>query len=148
MRIRETAALSYRTESEDAQASDADAAGAKVASQIRKLKAIPSDWHHDETSNAPDPDGLEWLARRFEQDYPADAPTPYIFPDPEGTVTALWKLSEEIQVEIEFNLAARTAERWIHNRSNLSAQRDILDLDTPNALDDVGARNTELVKAG
>ena len=134
MRIRETAALSYRTESEDAPSNDADAAGVKVESQIRKLKAVPSDWHQDGTSNAPDPDGLEWLARRFEQDYPVDAPTPYIFPDPEGTVTALWKLNEEIQVEIEFNLAARTAERWIHNRSNLSAQHDILDLNAPKAV--------------
>lgn len=147
MRLREIAAA-YRTEHDTGRPDEPIAAGAKAAVQIRQLKVVPPEWHHDEPSSAPDPDGLEWLARRFEQDYPADAPTPYIFPDPEGTVTALWKLNEEIQVEIEFNLAARTAERWIHNRSNLSAQRDILDLNSLNALDDVGAKNTELVKAG
>lgn len=147
MRISETA-VAYQTERNTERPDEPIAAGARIASQIRLLKNMPDDWHHDETSRAPDPDGLEWLAERFEQDYPADALTPYIFPAPEGTVTALWKLNEEIQVEIEFNLAARTAERWIHNRSNLSAQRDILDLNTPNALDDIGAKNTDLVKAG
>ena len=146
MRISETT-VAYQTERNTERPDDSIAAGARAASQIRLLKNIPDDWHHDEPSNAPDPDGLEWLAGRFEQDYPANAPTPYIFPDPEGTVTALWKLNEEIQVEIDFNLAARTAERWIHSRSNLSAQHDVLDLTVPNVLDDVGARNTELVQA-
>lgn len=147
MRIRETAAVLYRTESEDAPASDAADAGAKVAAQIRELKTIPADWHHDEPSSAPDPNGLEWLAGRFEQDYPTDAPAAYVFPDPEGTITALWKISEEIQVEVEFNLTTRTAERWIHNRSNLSAQHDVVDLEAHNALRDIGVKNTELAVA-
>ena len=126
----------------------AAAAGAQAAVQIRQLQAIPQDWHHDEPSSAPDPAGLEWLAVRFEQDYPADAPATYVFPDPEGTVTALWKIGDEIQVEVEFNLSMRTAERWIHHLSSLTAQHEILDLKTPNAVRDIGAKNTELATAG
>ena len=147
MQTRETAAL-YRIGYEDASAGDGAPAGVKAAAQIRSLKLVPDDWHHTEPSSAPDLDGLEWLAARFEQDYPASAPPAYIFPDPEGTVTALWKISGEIQVEVEFNLSARTAERWIHSRSNLSARHDVVDLETPNAIKDIGARNAELAKAG
>lgn len=146
MRLRETAAA-YRTEHDTGHPDEPIAAGARAAAQIRQLKGVPADWHHDESSNAPDTDGLEWLAGRFEQDYPAGAPTPYIFPNPEGTVTALWKIDAEVQVEVEFNLDTRTAERWIHSVSNLTAQYDVVDLNTANSLKNVGARNVELAAA-
>ncbi|MYC32871.1 MAG: hypothetical protein F4X64_06805 [Chloroflexi bacterium] len=146
MRLRETTAA-YRTDRDAEHTDQPIAAGASAAAQIRMLKNIPADWHHDESSNAPDPDGLEWLAGRFEQDYPANAPPAYIFPNPEGTVTALWKIDAEIQVEVEFNLDTRTAERWIHSVSNLTAQYDVVDLNTANSLKNIGARNVELAAA-
>ena len=146
MRLRETTAA-YRTKHGTEHPDEAVTAGAKAAAQIRQLKSVTPDWHHDEPSNAPDPNGLEWLAGRFEQDYPSDAPAAYIFPNPEGTVTALWKIDSEIQVEVEFNLDTRTAERWIHSVSKLTAQHDVVDLNTANSLKDIGARNVELAAA-
>ena len=125
----------------------ANAAGTESAAQIRRLKSIPPDWHHDEPSYAPDHNGLEWLAVRFEQDYPSNAPPAYVFPNPEGTVTALWKIDAEIQVEVEFNLDTRTAERWIHSISKLTAQHDVIDLKMANSLKDIGAKNVELATA-
>ena len=123
------------------------AAGAQAAAQIRRLKSIAPGWHHEAPSVAPDPEGLEWLAARFERDYPAAAPPPYIFPDPEGAVTALWKISDQIHVEAEIDLSRRTASLWIHCLSTLTAQYDIVDLKTPNALRDIGARNSALAQA-
>ncbi len=119
-------------------------AGRAAATQIRQLKNLSSGWHHDEPSCAPDSEALEWLAGRFERDYPSNAPRAYIFPNPEGTVTALWKIDSDVQVEVEINLGARTAERWIHNISTLTSRHDVVDLNASHALGDLGARNIEL----
>ena len=146
MQMSQTAAA-YWTERDSVSQNQSVTVGMEAAAQIRQLKGIPSDWHHDEPSRAPDPDGLEWLAGRFEQDYPSNAPPAYIFPNPEGTVTALWKIDAEIQVEVEFNLDTRTAERWIHSVSKLTAQHDVVDLKATNALKYIGARNVELTTA-
>ena len=147
MRLRETSAA-YRTEHDTGHQDEPIAAGARAAEQIRLLKDLPSDWHHDEPINAPDPNDLEWLAGRFEQDYPPNAPPAYIFPNPEGTITALWKIDAEVQVEVEFNLDTRTAERWIHSLSKLTAQYDAVDLEAADALRNMGARNVEVATAG
>ena len=122
-------------------------AGSQAAAQIRRLKSIAPGWHHEAPSVAPDPEGLEWLAARFERDYPAAAPSPYIFPDPEGAVTALWKISDQVQVEAEINLSRRTAALWIHCLSTLTAQYDVVDLKETNALRDIGDRNAALAQA-
>ncbi len=146
MRIHETT-VAYRAEQNAEQTDERIAAGPKAASQIRLLNNVLDDWHHDEPSRVPELDELEWLANRFEQDYPDDAPAAYIFPNPEGTITALWKISADIQVEVEFNLSTQTAERWIHSISELAAQYDVVDLKAENAFRDMGARNVELATA-
>ena len=142
MQMRETAAA-YRTERDSVSPNESVAAGTEAAAQVRRLKSIPSDWHHDEPSRAPDYNGLEWLAVRFEQDYPSNAPPAYIFPNPEGTVTALWKIDAEVQVEVEFNLDTRTAERWIHSVSKLTVQHYVVDLAAPDAIKDIWAGQLE-----
>ena len=79
-----------------------------VATQMADLARLEDGWLDGE-GNAPDREGLAWLADRFERCWPRDLPSPYLYPTPEGGVLAEWSLPP-YEASIEVDLGARTGE--------------------------------------
>ena len=76
---------------------------------------------------APNPAGLDWLARAFEINYPDDLPLPYIYPTPEGGIEVEWSLGP-FEISLEVNLETRTGEwHWVEILTDADAE-ELLDL--------------------
>ena len=55
-----------------------------AAAKIRGLASLPDNWFERGACVAPSPDGPEWLAAKFEAEYPQNYPTPAIGATPES----------------------------------------------------------------
>ena len=73
--------------------------------RLNELKNMGDGWLDGE-GRAPDPAGLDWLIRQFENRYPEDLPLPYLYPTPGGGVEAEWGLDGG-GVNLEVNLENR-----------------------------------------
>ena len=87
-----------------------------------------SDWGNG-YGKAPSHRGLDWLAGRFRQCYPAYAPTPYLYPTPEGGVQAEWSLGPQ-EISLEVNLETRQAYWHRLNVQTIEDEAQDLNLDT------------------
>lgn len=87
----------------------------------------PADWGNG-YGKAPSHRGLDWLAGRFQQCYPAHAPTPYLYPTPEGGVQAEWSLGPQ-EISLEVNLETRQAYWHRLNVHTIENEERELDLD-------------------
>ncbi len=80
-----------------------------VRRRIGELRQLQDGWL-DGKGLAPDPQGLTWLAERFDAFDPARLPRPYLFPTPEGGVLAEWPRNPW-SLSLEIDLSARIG-RW------------------------------------
>lgn len=63
-----------------------------IPARLDELRALKNGWL-DGKGFAPNPAGLDWLAQRFEADYPDDLPLPYLYPTAEGGVQTEWSVA-------------------------------------------------------
>jgi hypothetical protein len=79
-----------------------------IAARIEELKLLKRGWL-DGKGLPPAHDGLVWLAAAFAHFYPADLPSPYLFPTAEGRVLAEWSL-RPWSPSVEIDLASKRGE--------------------------------------
>lgn len=102
-----------------------------IAARLDELRALPHGWL-DGKGFAPEPAGLDWLAKQFEVYYPERLPLPFLYPTAEGGVQAEWSFRSH-EVTLDINLARHQAD-WhaLHLPTEEESLRT-LDLDTPAA---------------
>lgn len=79
-----------------------------VATRLDELRELNDGWLEG-GGIAPTKEGLDWLARAFEEHYPDDLPLPFLYPTAEGGIQAEWSL-EPHELSIEIDLMNRTGE--------------------------------------
>ena len=77
---------------------------------------------------APSHEGLRWLAKQFERFYPQDAPRPYIYPTPEGGISAEWPLGN-VASSLEVDIDAHSAEWFRVDLESSSSDDRVVNLD-------------------
>ena len=93
-----------------------------VSARLEEFKGMKDGWFEGE-GVAPSPDGLDWLASEFEQQYVGDAPPPYLYPTIDGGVRAEWSLGANAIV-LEIDLRERSADwLWFDRNSDASQER-------------------------
>ncbi len=78
-----------------------------VTARLKELECLEDGWLY-EGSIAPSKEGLRWLARSFQKNYPDDLSLPHIYPTPEGNVQMEWG-SNRKEASLEVNLADHSA---------------------------------------
>jgi hypothetical protein len=116
-----------------------------VPARLEELKALRNGWL-DGRGIAPDPAGLDWLAREIKTRYPGELPLPYIYPVAEGGVRLEWSITSH-EVSLEIDLGGKSGE-W----HALDLDRDVdesrsLNLDDPASWDWMIRRLSEMVGA-
>jgi hypothetical protein len=84
---------------------DEGASTTDVVGRLGRLRTLRDGWL-DGKGKAPGQIGLDWLARRFDRDYPADLPLPHVYPTAEGGVQLEWSLPPA-EISLEIDLSAR-----------------------------------------
>ncbi len=79
-------------------------AGSGISTRLAELKLLRDGWL-DGAGAAPSAIGLEWLEATLSQFWPANLPTPRIYPAPEGTIVFEWTLDSRM-VSLEIDLEA------------------------------------------
>ena len=99
------------------------------ASRLDEFRDMQDGWL-DGYGYAPSPRGLDWLSSSLKRRYAADAPSPYIYPTPEGGVSLEWSIGPH-RASLEIDLDTREAE-WhcLNLATDHSYERD-LQLDAP-----------------
>jgi len=90
-----------------------------IVARLEEFRVLRNGWL-DGKGLAPTAEGLDWLAQRFESQYPDDLPLPYLYPTAEGGVQAEWSLDAE-EISLEINLDTHVGE-W--EALNMETQRD------------------------
>ena len=102
-----------------------------VALQLEDLRKLEDGWLNGE-GVAPPAEGLDWLADAFGRHYPEELPLPHIYPTLTGGAQLEWTFgSNEVNVEVEVDLATRIAEWFVLDLSSMEATMDSLDLSVP-----------------
>lgn len=74
-----------------------------VTSRLDALRTLRDGWL-DGKGVAPGASGLDWFATAFNESYPDDLPSPYIYPVAEGGIQLEWSIRpHEISLEIHFS---------------------------------------------
>ena len=90
-----------------------------VPARLDEFRGMRDGWLEG-GGQAPDHDGLDWLADSFEQQFPSDLPLPYLFPTEDGGVQAEWEIGSN-SISLDVNLINHHAE-W--HRINLQTNED------------------------
>ena len=90
-----------------------------VSARLDEFRGLRDGWLEG-GGQAPDHDGLDWLAESFEQQFPSDLPLPYLFPTEDGGVQAEWEIDSN-SISLDVNLIDHHAE-W--HRINLQTNED------------------------
>jgi len=78
-----------------------------VSARLDEFRALRAGWYNDDGNPLPE-DGLDWLSKTFERNYPNDLPLPYTYPMPEGGIRFEWPLNE-VEAILEVDLTSRSA---------------------------------------
>lgn len=93
-----------------------------VSARLEEFKDMTDGWFEGE-GVAPSPDGLDWLASEFEQQYASNAPPPYLYPTIDGGVRAEWSFGANAIV-LEIDLRERSADwLWFDRNSDANQER-------------------------
>jgi hypothetical protein len=79
-----------------------------VPSRLDELRSLKDGWL-DGRGKAPQLEGLDWLARVFEQHFSDDLRLPYLYPTAEGGIQAEWAAGKT-EVSLEIDLERRSGE--------------------------------------
>ena len=96
-----------------------------VPEQLGDLRSMEDGWLDGE-GRAPAPNLIDWLLQGFENHYPDEAESPYLYPTVEGGVQAEWSVGGH-EVSLRFHPDNRTAE-W-HNLALDTDQEETRELD-------------------
>lgn len=86
-----------------------------VAARLDELRAMQDGWL-DGAGKALSLAGLDWLSAAFQRHFPDDAPLPFTYPTPEGSIQLEWTLGSQ-DISLKVDLDDRSA---IWHRLNLS----------------------------
>ena len=98
-----------------------------ISARLEELRKMKDGWL-DGDGDAPSNGGLDWLASSFERHFPADLPSPYIFPTPEGGVEAEWSIGRH-SVIFEVDLDSRQGDWLRFDKQSDEEDARLLDLD-------------------
>ncbi|MCX7047871.1 MAG: hypothetical protein NTX50_20595 [Candidatus Sumerlaeota bacterium] len=87
-----------------------------VPARLEELRSLKDGWLEG-GGIAPPKEGMDWLAKTFDQDFPDDLPLPHIFPTPEGGIQAEWSRGPD-RVTVDINLQEHAAEWFALNMDN------------------------------
>lgn len=96
-----------------------------VPARLDEFRELRDGWLEG-GGQAPNHDGLDWLAASFDQRFPSDLPLPYLFPTEDGGVQAEWAIGAH-SVSLDVNLLDHRAE-W-HRMNLLTDEDDVRDID-------------------
>ncbi len=77
-------------------------------SQLDELRVLKDGWY-DGQGRAPQADGLDWLAKAFNEHYPDHLGLPYLYPVAEGGVRFEWSIERQ-DVSLEIDLLKRSGD--------------------------------------
>ena len=98
-----------------------------ISARLEELRDMKDGWL-DGDGNAPSRVGIDWLASSIERHFPADLPSPYIFPTPEGGVEAEWSIGR-YSVIFEVDLDSRQGDWLRFDKQSDDEDARLLDLD-------------------
>lgn len=78
-----------------------------IQARLDELKLLRNGWLDGQAGRTLETNGLEWLRRAFEGNYPDDLPLPYLYPTAEGGVQVEWTLGTR-EITLEVDLASKT----------------------------------------
>ena len=95
-----------------------------IGVQLDDLRKLEDGWLEND-GKAPCEKGLDWLEEAFRLHYTGKAPPPYIYPTPEGGISAEWDI-KPFGISLEINLATKHGE-WhsINLETHISDTEDI-----------------------
>jgi len=96
-----------------------------VPARLDEFRGLRDGWLEG-GGQAPNHDGLDWLAASFDQRFPGDLPLPYLFPTEDGGVQAEWAIGTH-SVSLDVNLLDHQAE-W-HRMDLLTDEDDMREVD-------------------
>ena len=86
-----------------------------VPAQLDEFRSLQDGWLEG-GGNAPNHEGLDWLAEAFGLYYPDDLPLPHAYPMADGGVSLEWGLDSR-EADIEVNIMAHRGEWYVYNTS-------------------------------
>ena len=116
-----------------------------VPARLEELKALRNGWLNGR-GIAPDPAGLDWLAREIKTSYPEELPLPYVYPVAEGGVRLEWSITPH-DVSLEIDLRQKSGEWHALNLDTDVDESRTLNLDDVAAWDWMIRRLSEMVGA-
>lgn len=118
-----------------------------VATRLLQIAALPEGWLEPGVGPAIDKAGLQWLAKAWEQNWPADAPLPLLFPTPSGEIEAEWSGAHAL-ITVAINLAERRAHMVRVILDGEIEEEDVYDLHIPESWAEFSRVVRELVPEG
>ena len=96
-----------------------------IGVQLDDLRALEDGWLFGNDGKAPSEKGLDWLEEAFRLHYTGKAAPPYLYPTPEGGVSAEWS-TKLFELSLEIDLATKHGE-WhsINVDTHISETEDI-----------------------
>lgn len=79
-----------------------------IPSRLEELKTLQDGWL-DGLGHAPSANGLDWLAKTFNDYYPIALPLPYVYPVAEGGVQLEWSITT-VEASLEIDLKDHSAQ--------------------------------------
>lgn len=79
-----------------------------IPTRLYELRSLKDGWLEGR-GKALHLDGLDWLAKAFEDQFPADLALPYMYPTAEGGIQAEWTISST-EITLNIDLSSRKAE--------------------------------------
>ena len=95
-----------------------------VPARLDEFRDMQDGWYEG-WGIAPKREGLDWLSTAFERYYPDDAPLPYTYPNPEGSVRMEWSAGNNAGI-LEIDIDAHSAEwLWFDRDSDDECERTL-----------------------
>ncbi len=101
------------------------------AAQLADFRVLADGWL-DGDGIAPQPEGLDWLAARFDLHYADDLAPPHLYPMPDGGVVAEWSFGVH-EASVEFDLAARIGVWHLLDTGADTTEECVLEFDSAEA---------------
>ncbi len=100
----------------------------KLIKRLNEIGLLKDGWLDGE-GRSRDSNALDWLKKSFLSYYPDEAPTPHLYPTPEGGIQAEWSINGW-EVSTEINLETKTGTWHAYNVSSKEEQESILNLNS------------------
>ena len=98
-----------------------------ISSRIEELRLLKDGWLEG-SGKGLSPEGLEWLAKSFSQQFPDDLPLPHLYPMAKGGVQAEWTLGPA-EVTLEIDLETRQGDWHLLNTETDAEDSRMLELE-------------------